>query len=72
MHCCAASNVEKHAGKRKRTPVFSSSAMVVTAVLPRMVPRMVCGRRNFQKASLKATSFCAGLGSGVCGQSVVG
>ena len=43
--------------------------MAVTALEPRIVPRMVCGRRNFQKASLKATSFWAGLGSGVCGAS---
>lgn len=50
-----------------RTPVFSSRAMAVTALDPRMVPRMVCGRRNFQKASLKATIFWAGVGSGLCG-----
>lgn len=49
------------------TPVFSSSAMAVTALLPRMVPRMVWGRRNFQNASLNATIFWAAVrSSGFC------
>ena len=38
--------------------------MAVTAEEPRMVPRMVWGRRNFQKASLKATIFWAALRPG--------
>lgn len=50
----------------QRTAVFSSTAMAVTAVLPRMVPRIVWGRRNFQNASLKATIFWAADGSGSC------
>ena len=36
---------------------FSSSARAVTAVAPRMVPRMVCGRRNFQNAVLNAVNL---------------
>ncbi len=35
--------------------------LAVTAVVPRMVPRMVCGRRNFQNAFGKLASFCARL-----------
>lgn len=38
---------------------FSMSARAVTAEAPRMVPRMVCGRRNFQNASRKAPAFSA-------------
>ena len=59
----AASWSQANAAAAAPTPVFSSSAMAVTAVLPRMVPRIVCGRRNFQNASLNATIFCAGVGS---------
>ena len=32
----------------------------MTAIEPRMVPLMVCGRRNFQKACWKATRRCMG------------
>jgi len=35
----------------------SMSARAVTAVDPKMVPRMVWGRRNFQKAFWKATTL---------------
>lgn len=38
----------------------------MTAAEPRMVPRMVWGRRNFQKAWVKATTFSETEGSGVC------
>jgi len=31
----------------------------VMAVAPRMVPRIVCGRRNFQKAALNAANRSA-------------
>jgi hypothetical protein len=47
------------------TWLFSKSAFAVTAAEPKMVPRMVWGRRNFQKASLKARALSRGLGSGI-------
>lgn len=62
----AAPSAGRQAGSTPPTAVFSSSAMAVTALLPRMVPRMVWGRRNFQNASLKATIFCAADFSGSC------
>ena len=42
---------------------FAHPYLAVTAVVPRIVPRMVCGRRNFQKAFGKLASFCAKLSS---------
>ncbi len=36
----------------------------MTAIEPKMVPRMVCGLRNFQNAFLKAMTFWEKLSSG--------
>lgn len=36
---------------------FSINALAVTVTDPSTVPRMVCGRRNFQKADRKSDSF---------------
>lgn len=44
--------------KRTLTCWFSSSARAVTALAPRIVPRIVCGRRNFQNAARKAPARC--------------
>ena len=41
----------------KHTTGDSMSARAVTAVDPRMVPRIVCGRRNFQQALWNAASL---------------
>ncbi len=42
---------------------MSRSARETTAVVPRMVPRMVWGRRNFQKADRKAPAAASEEGS---------
>ena len=39
----------------------SIRARAVTVAEPRMVPRIVCGRRNFQKACRNAAAFCRGV-----------
>ena len=45
---------------RALTTGLSMRARAVTAIEPRMVPLIVCGRRNFQKACWNATRRCIG------------